>query len=191
MNEQARSEAAIPEYWHERDYKADKARARELFYGQSKRDPCTRLLYSEYPHDRREREALEALSAMLLWLHRAAMVRMPDLPAARAETCEAYEILALVALAVAPGNPSVDPPTGPTPRRLVPVVRKGEKRRNRLADLQVALHVAEQTEAKGKVESGVASAMETFGLSRKAIFEAQRRVRKAFRGIWPTHTQKR
>ena len=187
MTKEPKGGNELGQYWDEHDRKADEALARELFYGRSKRHPKTKLMYSEYPHGAREREALEALNRLLMWLYRTA-VRAASSPPQALET---YNILALVALAAAPDNSLRDPPTGPTPRRLAFQFRKGEKRRNRGSDLQIALHVANQVFGENaKTEAAVESAMKTFGLSRKAIFQAQRRVRKALPGIFPTHAQK-
>jgi hypothetical protein len=137
-------------YWKGYSREQDQKLVLKVFYGITIRDKQTGRDRDQYLSDDspEEREGRQALCRLLSNNHADP------------------EILAALCCAL----------TGRLGRRLVfKNQRKGK--RDAAADFQVALHVEGLRRAGWKNEAAVEQAMKDFGLSRKAVFEARKRVR--------------
>jgi hypothetical protein len=137
-------------YWKGYSREQDQKLVLKLFYGITIRDKKTGRDRHQYLSDDspEEREGRQALCRLLSNNHAD--------PGILAALCCAL--------------------TGRLGRRLVfKNQRKGK--RNDAADFQVAIHVEFLRHTGWKNEAAVQQAMEDFGLSRKAVFEARKRVR--------------
>jgi hypothetical protein len=146
-------EIAQGDYWNGHDIKTDAKLVRELFNGRVVRNQTRAILkFSDNP-----REGLEALGRLLAY----GLKRWSP----KDEFSEALTELMC----------ALDPDSN-TPRKLEIGFRKKGNRSDRAADFQIMLHVGNRQLEGEKKESAVASAMKTFGLSRKAIFESLARA---------------
>ena len=163
-------------YWRGHDRKEDEALVKRLFCGSAiiaKSGPkAGRSQHRYYAADgAQERRAFAALRRVLSWAANA-----PNPWPVRAINSVDPVILALLVC-------SLDPDNDVTDRRLVFQFRRRGKPTDSSADLQVAIRVAGCVRAGQKKEAAIAEAMESYGLSRKAVFDVLRRVGRSMPGL--------
>jgi hypothetical protein len=144
-------------YWKGYSREEDEELAERLFFGKTVRDKTGRAQKKYLTKDSvDERAAREALVRLL-----------------SRDDCVDIRVLLCDALSSA----------GKGKRRLVFQSRKKGKHPDISADFAVALHVRRLGNDGVPVESAVHDAMQKFGLSRKAVFECIRRVKKSYRDL--------
>jgi hypothetical protein len=142
-----------PPYWKGYSQTEDEKLAEQLFLGRTVQDKTGRRKTEYLTKDSAdERSARDALGRLLL-----------------RDDCR-IDIKALVYEALRTD--------GKSERRLVFQFRKKGNRPNSSADFGVAFHVLQLRGDGVKVESAIHGAMQKFGLSRKAVFECIKRVKK-------------
>jgi hypothetical protein len=158
-------------YWKGHDRTTDEKLALTLFRGQVTRGRATKRYRTKYlSHGSAdEREALRALARLVgskfSVLHREKNPIIND------------GILDLVCLALDPDWGAAHPES---PRLIFEFPGPGN-RSDMAADLQVAMHVATiMHDKEWPTEAAVKDAEKKFKLSRKAVFEAKRRVKQQF-----------
>jgi hypothetical protein len=131
----------------------DEKLAEELFYGTMVRDKTGRDCHQYLPEGSpQERQAFDALQRLLV-----------------------FSDLAPGVLAGLVCSLDLDGSFG---RRLVFKPRKRKRPVGAATDLQIFFYVQSLERAGVKIESAVQSAMDNFGYSRNAIFEARARIRR-------------
>jgi len=149
--------ASPPFYWKGYSRKEDEKLATVLFFGTVVRGKTGRVKKVFLEKDSaQERSAREALNRLILH---------PD-------DCPEIKYMLCAALMS----------SGESARRIVFESRKKGKQSDLAADFQVALPILEKGDGV-KVEYAVQVAMTKFGLSRKAVFECVKRVRRKLRSL--------
>jgi hypothetical protein len=142
-------------YWKGHSREEDEKLAKELFYGTTATNKETGRHYHHYPlaDGPHERRALEALRRLLLF--------------------DCYKVLEpriFAALCC-----SLDP-NSDFERRLIFKGRKKGRRHDFAADSQIDVHVLGLRRMGWPSDAAVKDAEKKFGLSRKAVYEARKRV---------------
>jgi hypothetical protein len=144
-------------YWKGHSRKEDEQLAEQLFFGTTVRGKSGRA-QKEYL----KKDSVDERSA------REALVRLLS-----RDDCVDTKVLLCDALRS----------TGKGERRLVFQSRNKGKRPDLSSDFSVAFHVRRLGNEGVKVEAAVHDAMQKFGLSRKAVFECIKRVKKRYRDL--------